>query len=191
MAISVETTTCNIINLTARMPFRYGIASLTTIPHLFIHVHCDIDGKLQEGIAADSLIPKWFTKDPESAYEDDIQDMIQVIEAACRFAEEAKAVPTVFDLWQSVYLRQREWAMRAAYPPLLWGFGLSLLEHAVLDAYCRAKNATLAVALRGNTLGIRLDEIHPELADYEPVDLLPSKPLEKSRCATRLVYRTR
>lgn len=178
MAISVLTTQCYLHNLTARMPFRYGIASLTTIPYLFLSVQCEIDGKIQDGVAADGLIPKWFTKDPMSTYRDDVKDMLQVIETACSFAKEINPVTTVFDLWQAVYLRQRDWGNEVAHPPLLWGFGLSLLERAVIDAYCRAENISLVEALQNNSFGIRLDEIHPELVNYQPSELLPAEPLD-------------
>src|SRR5262249_45393532 len=38
-----------------------------------------------------------------------------------------------------------------------------------------------AEALRRNTLGLRLGEIHPELSDYQPAELLPAKPLRSIR----------
>ncbi len=51
-------------NIQTRMPFRYGIAEMTAVPHLFFQVECEVDGQEIHGIAADNLIPKWFTKDP-------------------------------------------------------------------------------------------------------------------------------
>jgi hypothetical protein len=44
------------------MPFRYGIVTLSALPHLFLKVEAEIDGRRQVGIAADHLPPKWFTK---------------------------------------------------------------------------------------------------------------------------------
>src|SRR5205085_1394005 len=83
----------------------------------------------------------------------------------------------VFDLLQQVYRAQMQWAPRQGYPPLLAGFGVSLVERAVLDAFCRATRVPFAEALRRNTLRIRLGEIHAELADAQPADLLPARPL--------------
>jgi hypothetical protein len=158
------------------MPFHYGIASLTAVPHLFMVVECEIDGQVQAGIAADSLIPKWFTKDPETAYQDDIADMIAVIRAAAQFAKDVGRVTTVFELWQATYVKQHAWAIAQGYPPLLWGFGLSLVERAIIDAFCRASELTFTEALRSNVLGIQLDLFHFDLAGKSPSDLLPTEP---------------
>jgi hypothetical protein len=49
-----------------RMPFRYGIVTLTALPHLFIRAQVGVDGRVATGIAADGLAPKWFTKDPHT-----------------------------------------------------------------------------------------------------------------------------
>src|SRR5262249_4958474 len=65
-----------------------------------------------------------------------------------------------------------------SFPPLLAGFGVSLVERAVLDAFCRATGVPFAEALRRNTPGIRLGEIHAELVDCHPTELLPSRPLD-------------
>ena len=46
----------------------------------------EVDGKQAWGIAADVLPNKWFTKDPASAYRDDIADMLKIIGMACEIA---------------------------------------------------------------------------------------------------------
>jgi L-alanine-DL-glutamate epimerase-like enolase superfamily enzyme len=176
MALTVQTTGITLHNLRTRMPFRYGIATLTSLPHLFLRVECEIEGQKQAGVAADSLIPKWFTKDAHSSYQEEIAAMLGVIQAACDFARQIEA-GTPFDLWQALYERQMRWASAANIPSLLWNFGVSLVERAVIDAFCRAKETSLAEALHTNSLGIRLGDIHPELTGAIPADLLPSEPL--------------
>jgi hypothetical protein len=177
MTISVINTTQYIHNLEARMPFHYGIASMTAVPHLFLMAECEIDGQVQTGIAADSLIPKWFTKNPTTVYKDDITDMLAVIQAACQFAQKNGQVTSVFELWQATYVKQHAWASEQDYPPLLWGLGLSLVERALIDAFCRAEGLTFTEALRANALGIQLDVIHYDLAGKSPADLLPAQPI--------------
>ncbi len=179
MRISVLRTSCYLHNLHTRMPFRYGIASMTSVPHIFVVIECEIDGKVQLGVAADSLIPKWFTNDPDSAYRDDIDDMLAVIQAVGTIAQGTETVTSAFELWQALYIGQKSWASKHDHPPLLLSFGLSLIERAILDAVCRAKGQPLAQAIRENSLGIRLDVIHPELAGRTPADFLPAKPLEQ------------
>ncbi|MFZ1755379.1 MAG: hypothetical protein WAU10_16645, partial [Caldilineaceae bacterium] len=167
------------LTLHNRLPFRYGIVTMTAVPHLFVRVLLEVDGREQWGIAADSLAPKWFTKNPQSAFRDEVDDMLAVIRAACKHAQKVGEQPTVFDLWQAVYAQQKAWAAATPHPPLLWGFGVSLVERALIDAFCKATDQPFANALRSNRLGIRLDAIHPELAGLALADLLPAKPLDR------------
>ena len=44
--------------LKARMPFRYGIATMTEVPHVFLQLTFDFDGTTGHGISADHLPPK-------------------------------------------------------------------------------------------------------------------------------------
>ena len=89
MSLRILRTALHTLELRTRMPFKFGIATLTTLPHLFVRAEIEIDGRLQIGVAAENLPPKWFTKDPATGLEDDIADMLQVIRAACGFAEQA------------------------------------------------------------------------------------------------------
>ncbi|MBC8077977.1 MAG: hypothetical protein H7Y32_18005 [Chloroflexales bacterium] len=173
MAIRVLHTELRALPMRTRMPFRYGIATLTALPHLFVRVVAQIDGALATGVAADGLAPKWFTKNPATTPGHDIAEMLDVIEAACGFARDAGDAPTVFALWQQIYAAQQEWGQRRSYPPLLWGFGVSLLERALIDAFCRARGTTFARAVRDDTLGIQLGALHPQLANSAPRTLLP------------------
>ncbi len=68
MKISVRETQLFIRNLTLRVPFRYGITTMTRVPHLVVRARVEIDGKAQHGFAADNLPPKWFTKNPDSSF---------------------------------------------------------------------------------------------------------------------------
>src|SRR5438876_991781 len=66
MSIKVQEIELRVLNMRTRMPFRYGIAALTALPHLFVRCIVDVNGKTHAGIAADGLPPKWFTKDPHT-----------------------------------------------------------------------------------------------------------------------------
>lgn len=166
-------------NIHTRMPFRYGIAEMTVVPHLFLQLECEIDGQRSHGVAADNLIPKWFTKDPETSYEDDLRDMRRVIRQACEITVQVGTVESVFDLWLQVHQGQQAWASEYGFPPLLWNFGVSLVERAFIDAYCRAKGVPFPMAVQRNDLGIRLSDIHPVLEGYFPAQLLPQHPLQE------------
>jgi len=176
MRIAVREFGFFIRNLSLRVPFRYGIATMTRTPHFVVRLVVEIDGVAQHGFAADNLPPKWFTKNPDAAYRDEIADIIAVARQA---AETACALPpagTVFALWQEIAHAQEVWAQARQIPPLLAGFGVSLVERAVIDAFCRATRTSFAQAVRANTLGMDLAAIHPELAGLAPADLLPPVP---------------
>jgi hypothetical protein len=193
MGIAVKAVDLHVLNLWTRMPFRYGIASLTRLPHVFMRAVVEVDGAARAGIAAEGLPPKWFTKDPTTSFREDLEDMRRVITAAGGLAKKITGARTVFDYWRELYAAQQRWAAGQTgqaeavapsrsgtgtpYPPLLWGLGPSLVERAVIDAFCRATGTTFARAVRANTLGIRLGDLHPELAGLEPAALLPAQPL--------------
>jgi L-alanine-DL-glutamate epimerase-like enolase superfamily enzyme len=164
-----------------RMPFRYGIATVTGLPHLFVRLSVLVDGVEQTGLAADHLAPKWFTKNPEATPEYDIAEMLTVIRQALLFAEGQDA-ETPFDLWRGLYERQAAWGAREGLAPLLTNFGVSLIERAMLDAVCRAAGRPFAALLRENTFGIRLGDLRPELAGSAPADYLPEAPLPRILC---------
>lgn len=163
-----------------RMPFRYGIACVTRLPHLFLRLPVLIDGQEYTGIAADHLAPKWFTKNPETSFEADTEEMLRVIRQAVVFAEGGEG-ESVFEVWRALYDAQADWGARENLAPLLTNFGVSLVERALIDAVCRAAGRRpFAALLRDNTLGIRLGDIHPALASSSPADLLPqSAPLPR------------
>jgi hypothetical protein len=178
MSIRLQSTDLRLINMRTRLPFRYGIATLTALPHLLAEGAFEVDGKVVTGASADHLPPKWFTKNPDEPYRDELAAMFHVIESAFALAEQIGEQASVFDFWQRLYTEQMRWAAAEGYPPLLWNFGVSLVERAAIDAHCRAGGHTFSQAVRQNTLGINLCELHGELGDATPADMLPPEPLE-------------
>jgi hypothetical protein len=83
---AVEAIELRVLNMRTRMPFRYGIATLTALPHLFLRVRARIGGKVQEGLASEGLPPKWFTKNPTTTFKHDLDEMLRVIQHACSLA---------------------------------------------------------------------------------------------------------
>ncbi|MBO9607021.1 MAG: hypothetical protein J7639_13765 [Paenibacillaceae bacterium] len=169
-----------VLPMRARMPFRYGIAELTSLPHVFVRADIESNGKRQTGVAADGLPPKWFTKHPQTTFRDDLADMLRVIRQAAHFAQQVEA-ESVYGWWREVAALQTRWAEdRHGYPPLLSGFGVSLVERAVIDAFCRMKQLTFGQALRTNEFGIRLGDLYEELKGLQPAELLPEQPLTEA-----------
>src|ERR1700722_16908676 len=152
MKFKVLSTDLHLHNLRLRMPFRFGIITLTECPHLFLTAMLEIDGRRVRGIAADSLPNKWFTKDPAANYADDIADMLKVIRSACDIAAALGNQDSLFDLWERTYLAQQAWAGGWGFPPLLSGFGTSLIERATIDAFCRHQGVPFSRVLRENRM---------------------------------------
>ncbi|TYL37964.1 hypothetical protein CV102_14695 [Natronococcus pandeyae] len=177
MTISVRSVDQCVLDMELRMPFHFGNTTLTELPHLFVRVEGGDELAGQEGIAAEGLSPLWFLKEPDVTFGDGLDRMLEVIDEATARATEIEA-DTVFDFWLTLHERQREWAEDTEHPPLLWSFGVSLVERAVIDAYCRARETTFDRAVRENALGIELGEIYPELSGTEPADYLPDEPRE-------------
>jgi hypothetical protein len=164
------------LELHTRLPFRYGIATMTALPHVFLRLTFEFNGRAQVGVTADHLPPKWFTKDPTRAPAEEIDDMLAVIRRAVSDARTIRAA-TPFAFWSELYATQAAWAAHNQIPPLLANFGVALVEKALLDAFCRAAGQTFAAALQVNALGLDLGSVRPSLAGSAPRDWLPTAPL--------------
>jgi len=161
-----------------RFPFRYGIASMTDVPHLFVRTRVTIGGDTSPGLASEGLPPKWFTKNPATTFDQDLPEILEVIGHAARLAEQIGQRPvSFFDLWRELHGRQEDWAKARSLAPLLATLGVSLIERAVLDGLCRITGEPLHRLILTNHLGLRLGEVHAELGDSEPCDWLPAAPL--------------
>ncbi len=163
-------------DISTRMPFRYGITTMTHLPHLFVRVEAGFSGKSQMGISADHLPPKWFTKDPDKDPLEEIDEMLAVIEKAGEFARSLTS-ESVYGFWYELYQRQSTWARWQGIPLLLAHFGTSLIERALIDAFCRYRKQPFHELLYHNDFGIEWRELRPSLAGLQPKDLLPAEPL--------------
>jgi hypothetical protein len=165
-------------DLRTRMPFRYGIVTLTETPHAFVRLTVEINGRPFVGLAADNLPPKWFTKDPTRTLDDEIAEMLRVIEHALELAAGLEG-DSPFEVWKKHYHAQAAWGKSGGLPPLLSQFGTTLVERALIEAYCRSAGRNFGELVRDNAFGIRLGDIHPSLKDCDPADLLPPRPLKQ------------
>ncbi len=69
-----------------RMPFRFGVVTLTEAPQAFARARIRLaDGSTGEGMSAELLAPKWFDKNPALRNEDNFD---QLRHARLRIARE-------------------------------------------------------------------------------------------------------
>ncbi len=165
-----------VIELDTRMPFKYGIATMTRAPHLFVRVVVRVDGEEFTGVSADHLPPKWFTKVAEKPIGEEVREMMDVVQHALEVARGMSA-ETAFDLWQELYDRQLEWGKLRRLPPLLSNFGATFVERGLIEAVCKLNDMSFEKAVRQNVLGIRLDALDSRLAGLTPAELLPKASL--------------
>src|SRR5207245_396926 len=135
--LTLEGGDIHLLDIRTRMPFKYGIATMTQSPQAFVRVWLTVDGQPLHGAAADGLPPKWFTKDPHKPIEDEVEEMLGVIERALSHARDLKA-ETPFEAWRQLYAAQDAWGRREWLAPLLVHLGTSLVERAMIDGFCRA-----------------------------------------------------
>ena len=160
------------------MPFRYGIATMTEFPLLFLNLTFDLGRGIGSGVSSDLLPPKWFTKVAERDPVEEIDEMVGVIERAIQMAYDVSA-DSPFEFWEQLYRRQEAERESSGLAPLLVHFGTSLVERALIDAFARFHAIPFHRMLASNGLGIQLGRLHGELEGMLPSELLPSRPLER------------
>jgi hypothetical protein len=146
-----------------RLPFRFGMITLTEAPQAFLRVRIRLeDGREGHGMAAELLAPKWFDKNPALSNEDNFQQLRDAIATATGLYQ-AAGPATAFGHYVACYKDQMAQGMR----PLVEGFGLGLLDKAILDALCRLHKVSVFDAMAANLPGVTQTELAPELAGFD------------------------
>ncbi|MFO1483036.1 MAG: hypothetical protein U1F71_06685 [Verrucomicrobiaceae bacterium] len=180
MTFTIESFHFHVLPMRTRFPFKYGIASMSALPHLFVTVNLIVDGKPAQGLASEGLPPKWFTKNPDTLFEVDLAEMLAVIQNASRIGRLAAEKDIgFFAWWQGLYAEQTNWAGVKNVPPLLANLGVSLIERAVLDGLCKALGQSLHVILHTDALGIDLGAVREELRGMRVSDVIAPQPLSR------------
>lgn len=178
MRFTISAIHFHVLPMQTRFPFKYGIASMIKLPHLFVTADLVVDGRVVSGLTSEGLPPKWFTKDPDTLFETDLAEMLAVIQNAARIAKNAAAKPvTFFELWRDLYDEQKRWSELKEIPPLLANFGVSLMEKAVICALCRHTGQPFHQLLKTDALAIDLGSVRPEMKGIKWSEFLPAQPL--------------
>jgi len=166
LALALTGASCHLRNLRTRLPFRYGVVTLTHFPLLHLAVDVEAaDGRRARGYAADNLPPKWFDKDPAKSFHDNVTDQLAAIRLAqAAYLDAARAPRPVFDVWQDAYAECARGGSELGLNRLTIGFGSSLFERALADAAGRLAGLDIVGMLRAGVLGIRPEAVHRELS---------------------------
>jgi hypothetical protein len=138
-----------------RLPFRFGAVTLTDATLLHARVRVETaDGRSAVGLSSDLLVPRWFRKDIDRPATDDVA-ALRASAAAAASAFLAQGMRPVWEQWYAVHSERVE-ALPPTDPELLErGFGVALLERALIDAACRAAGVSFWSALQSNLFGIK------------------------------------
>src|SRR5258706_2920637 len=127
-----------------RMPFRFGVVTLTESPQVFVRCRIRIEdgphlGEQAEGAAAELLAPKWFDKNPALSNEDNYEQLRASLRAARKkyLAHDAETA----------------WRHSSPGKGLVENYGPALLDRAILDAACRSLDGSFYEAIRRNLIG--------------------------------------
>ena len=152
---------------TLRLPFRFGVITVTESRQVFLRVHLRLDdGREGFGYAAEMLAAKWFDKNPalsDAQNQDQLRRAIELAAAAYKDATPS----TPFDLFADNYRYQIRAGRELGLPPLVASFGNALMDRAVLDAVCRLHGVSFWTAMRSNLVGMIA---HPVIADLGNFD---------------------
>lgn len=150
-----------------RLPFRFGVVTLTEAPQVFVRVRVRLaDGREGDGVAAELLVPKWFDKSPQLSHEDNFNQLRTSL-ATARKHLLAAGVGTPFGLSASVEVGIHADCARRNRGGLVASFGLALLDRAILDALGRLENRTIFELTHDNRFGLT----SATAADLEGFDL--------------------
>jgi hypothetical protein len=167
MKVSVEEVRLYEWPFTLRMPFRFGVITVThgrqAVAHLRLRTE---DGGEGWGVAAESLGAKWFDKDPRWTDEQNLDQLRAALEIAVRHYRDGGA-RTPFAHFAENYARQIEEGARLGLNPLVASFGPALLDRAIIDALCRIDGVSFWHAMRRNRAGIRPHGVAPDLSSVD------------------------
>ena len=150
-----------------RMPFRFGVVTLTAAPQAFVRARIRLDdGTRAEGMAAEVMAPKWFDKNPALSNEDNFEQL----RCALRIARELYTdggVDSAFGHFARHYRAQVGRGAQQGLNSLVANYGPALVDRAVLDALCRALGQPFHEVIRANRAGIQVTPLTPDLAGFE------------------------
>jgi hypothetical protein len=143
-----------------RLPFRYGKAEVLGQP--YAHLKVRFEPPLT-GVSAAALPPLWFDKRPGLTHEETIRELLGALRTAAQVYREA-APDTAFGLHRTCEPEVRR--RLVSLNDLSAGFGVALLDAAVVDAVLRLSGRTFHQGLKEELLG------------FGPLDL-PRRPLDR------------
>ncbi len=164
--LSVKEIQCFERDVSLRLPFRFGAATLREAPQAFVRTHVRLaDGREGWGMAAELMVPKWFDKDPALSNEQNFGQLRRALKLYAQ-AIHLAGEDTAFGHHAALYRPHLEAGGAAGLPALAAGFGPALIDRAVMDALCRMEGVAFAEAVNANLPGIDA-RLTPDLQGFD------------------------
>jgi hypothetical protein len=152
--------------VTLRMPFRFGVVTLTEAPQTFVQATIRTsDGGEATGWAAEILAPKWFDKNPALSNEDNFDQLRRSLAIAAGLYKDAGPA-TAFGLHARVMPGHHAACAAVGLPPLVASFGQALLDRAILDALLRHARQDVFAGVKANLMGLDA-AVTPDLQGFD------------------------
>ena len=150
-----------------RLPFRFGVVTLTEAPQAFVRARIRLDnGKEAEGGAAELLAPKWFDKDPSLSNEQNFEQLRASLRLA-RDAYLASGSNSAFGHSIEIYGPQIALGATQGLNSLVACFGPALIDRALLDALCRALGISFYKAIQSNIPAVSAPGWQADLLSFD------------------------
>jgi L-alanine-DL-glutamate epimerase-like enolase superfamily enzyme len=141
-------------DVTLRLPFRFGVVTLTQAPQAFVRATIELEnGKAGTGAAAELLAPKWFDKSPELSNEENFGQLRASLQLA-QGSYLAGEPNTAFGHSMDQYAPQIAIGALQGMNSLVACFGPALIDRAILDALGRGLGVSFFDLIRKNIAGI-------------------------------------
>jgi hypothetical protein len=154
-----------------RMPFRFGVVTLTEAPQCFVRVRIEHpDGGSHWGGAAELLAPKWFDKNLALSNGENFDQLRLSLRLAADAYPNAGAQRSAFGHFVAHYDEQIAAGAERGLNPLVANFGPAQIDRAILDALCASASCSFYDCIRNNLAGIDvglLGKRLPDLASFE------------------------
>ncbi len=155
-------------NVVLRLPFRFGVITLTEEPQAFARVRIRLENGTEGwGVSAEALAPKWFDKNPLLTNEENLNDLRSALSTAAFLYMAESSWMKPFDLFMDRFDPQILACRKNGLNSLVASFGPALLDRAILDAVCKIEQVSFFEAVRNNLPGIRGAACMPELASFD------------------------
>ncbi|MBQ71983.1 MAG: hypothetical protein CMJ67_03665 [Planctomycetaceae bacterium] len=165
-------------SIRTRLPFKFGVQILEEVPLAELEIRVETpDGRREIGRAGDLLVPKWFEKNPDTTPSQDSAALADSVRAAAGLADQLTATAgphPVFDITEVLRIERVGHRDHRDADVLVRGFGVAMVERALIDAACRIADVSFDRAIRSDLLGFTARRLLPEVGEWSPA-MLPSR----------------